>query len=185
MKIILESPVNKYYVQTLAMIFFPGERFGQKDSDEIDVDEPVLYVRSEEFINDFISEVTGEYFTIAVKGSAQYYGMNFEQYGAINVTEYTTSVADTVETDRVHMYGFADESLFASKFYLRRGGNVTGSKIVSLDGSMVYSVKPTSSSCFMKFLNTLNYDATDTTGKTFVYTFICLYIPKYFINRHG
>ena len=48
MKIILESPINKYYVQTLAMIFFPGERFGQKDSEEVGADEPVLYVRSEE-----------------------------------------------------------------------------------------------------------------------------------------
>ncbi len=48
MKIILESPINKYYVQTLAMIFFPGERFGQKESEEVSIDEPVLYVRSEE-----------------------------------------------------------------------------------------------------------------------------------------
>lgn len=45
----MESPVNKYYVQTLAMIFFPGERFGQKDSgDDVSVDEPILHVRSEE-----------------------------------------------------------------------------------------------------------------------------------------
>ena len=30
MKITLESPINKYYVQTLGMIFFPGEHFGEK-----------------------------------------------------------------------------------------------------------------------------------------------------------
>ncbi|MBO5939472.1 MAG: coproporphyrinogen dehydrogenase HemZ [Clostridia bacterium] len=48
MKIVLESPINKYYVQTLAMIFFPGERFGQKDTEEAGIDEPILYVRSEE-----------------------------------------------------------------------------------------------------------------------------------------
>ena len=48
MKIILESPVNKYYVQTLAMIFFPGERFGESaDDGESSLDTPVLYVRSE------------------------------------------------------------------------------------------------------------------------------------------
>ena len=48
MKIILESPVNKYYVQTLSMIFFPGEHFGKSESDEIGANEPVLYVRSED-----------------------------------------------------------------------------------------------------------------------------------------
>ena len=50
MKIILESPVNKYYVQTLAMIFFPGERFGEsaEEEGEVSSDTPVLYVRSEQ-----------------------------------------------------------------------------------------------------------------------------------------
>ncbi len=48
MKIILESPVNKYYVQTLAMIFFPGEHFGEKAEAVEDADAPMLYVRSEE-----------------------------------------------------------------------------------------------------------------------------------------
>ena len=48
MKIILESPVNKYYVQTLAMIFFPGEHFGEKAEDSEVSDAPILYVRSEQ-----------------------------------------------------------------------------------------------------------------------------------------
>ena len=48
MKIILESPVNKYYVQTLAMIFFPGEHFGEKAEDSEASDAPILYVRSEQ-----------------------------------------------------------------------------------------------------------------------------------------
>ena len=48
MKIILESPVNKYYVQTLAMIFFPGEHFGEKEDLSEASDSPVLYVRSEQ-----------------------------------------------------------------------------------------------------------------------------------------
>ena len=46
MKITLESPVNKYYVQTLSMIFFPGEKFGEKEERE-SAEEPCLYVRSE------------------------------------------------------------------------------------------------------------------------------------------
>ena len=31
MKIILDSPINKYYVQTLGMIFFPGEHFAENE----------------------------------------------------------------------------------------------------------------------------------------------------------
>ena len=46
MKIILDSPINKYYVQTLGMIFFPGEHFGEDG--ELAPGEPVLSVRSVE-----------------------------------------------------------------------------------------------------------------------------------------
>ncbi|MBP3369559.1 MAG: hypothetical protein J6L85_02300, partial [Clostridia bacterium] len=46
MKIILDSPINKYYVQTLGMIFFPGEHFGE--SEDIGEGEPVLSVRTVE-----------------------------------------------------------------------------------------------------------------------------------------
>lgn len=46
MKIILNSPINKYYVQTLGMIFFPGEHFGQSEEEREDA--PVLAVRTEE-----------------------------------------------------------------------------------------------------------------------------------------
>ena len=48
MKITLESAVNPYYVQTLSMIFFPGEHFGKKGEEEAGMDEPCLHVRSEE-----------------------------------------------------------------------------------------------------------------------------------------
>ncbi len=48
MKITLDSPINRYYVQTLSMIFFPGEHFGKPEETEERVDEPHLYVRSEE-----------------------------------------------------------------------------------------------------------------------------------------
>ena len=46
MKIILDSPINKYYVQTLGMIFFPGEHFGE--GEESRDDGPVLSVRTAE-----------------------------------------------------------------------------------------------------------------------------------------
>ena len=46
MKVILNSPINKYYVQTLGMIFFPGERFSENT--EVASGEPVLTVRTEE-----------------------------------------------------------------------------------------------------------------------------------------
>ncbi len=44
MKISVNSPINKYYVQTLGMIFFPGERFGEDEN--VRDDEPILSVRS-------------------------------------------------------------------------------------------------------------------------------------------
>ena len=44
MKIILDSPINKYYVQTLGMIFFPGEHFGENE--ELALGEPVLSLRT-------------------------------------------------------------------------------------------------------------------------------------------
>lgn len=52
MKIILDSPVNRYYVQTLSMIFFPGEHFGQKENESENEDVPVLYVHSEQRENE-------------------------------------------------------------------------------------------------------------------------------------
>ena len=45
MKILLDSPINKYYVQTLGMIFFPGARFGENADEE---DTTSLYVKTEE-----------------------------------------------------------------------------------------------------------------------------------------
>lgn len=42
MKIEIESPINKYYVQTLCMIFFPGSKF----SDECDDEAPYLYLKT-------------------------------------------------------------------------------------------------------------------------------------------
>ncbi len=46
MKVFLDSPINKYYVQTLGMIFFPGEHFAENE--EIKPGEPVLSVRTQE-----------------------------------------------------------------------------------------------------------------------------------------
>ena len=44
MKIILDSPINKYYVQTLGMIFFPGEHFSENE--ELAEGEPILSVKT-------------------------------------------------------------------------------------------------------------------------------------------
>jgi len=44
MKIKIESSINKYYVQTLCMIFFPGEKFSGNDEN---TDEPYLYIKTD------------------------------------------------------------------------------------------------------------------------------------------
>lgn len=44
MNIKIDSAVNRYYVQTLGMIFFPGEKFGE--SEENNPDAPSLYVKT-------------------------------------------------------------------------------------------------------------------------------------------
>ena len=43
MKIEIDSPINKYYVQTLCMIFFPGEKFSNDSADE---ESQYLYVKT-------------------------------------------------------------------------------------------------------------------------------------------
>lgn len=40
----LESPINRYYVQTLCMIFFPGAKFGENE--EISEENPSLYLKT-------------------------------------------------------------------------------------------------------------------------------------------
>ncbi|MBQ8140207.1 MAG: coproporphyrinogen dehydrogenase HemZ [Clostridia bacterium] len=45
MNIKTDSPVNKYYVQTLCMIFFPGEKFGEREDENPDT--PSLYLKTE------------------------------------------------------------------------------------------------------------------------------------------
>ncbi len=46
MNITINSPINKYYMQTLCMIFFPGERFGESEADNPDA--PSLTLVTEE-----------------------------------------------------------------------------------------------------------------------------------------
>ena len=61
MKIILDSPINKYYVQTLGMIFFPGAHFSE--SEELAEGEPVLSVKTveeEEGIRAFVDASVDE-----------------------------------------------------------------------------------------------------------------------------
>ena len=42
MRLYIEGPVNKYYVQTLCMIFFPGAKFS--DEEEPSAETPALWV---------------------------------------------------------------------------------------------------------------------------------------------
>ena len=42
MRLYIEGPVNKYYVQTLCMIFFPGAKFS--DEEEPSEETPALWV---------------------------------------------------------------------------------------------------------------------------------------------
>ncbi len=46
MNIKIESPINKYYVQTLCMIFFPGEHFGEAEAENEGA--PSLYLKTVE-----------------------------------------------------------------------------------------------------------------------------------------
>ena len=43
MKLILDGNINSYYIQTLCMIFFPGEKFGV--AEQLDPNSPELYLR--------------------------------------------------------------------------------------------------------------------------------------------
>ena len=52
MKIEIESPINKYYVQTLCMIFFPGEKFS---GDDDNTDEPYLFLKTNTYDDGVIS----------------------------------------------------------------------------------------------------------------------------------
>ena len=42
MRLYIEGPVNKYYVQTLCMIFFPGAKFS--DEEDPSAETPALWV---------------------------------------------------------------------------------------------------------------------------------------------
>ena len=59
MKIILDSPINKYYVQTLGMIFFPGAHFSE--TEESVEGEPILSVKTEEEENGVRAFVTASF----------------------------------------------------------------------------------------------------------------------------
>lgn len=87
MKIILESPINKYYVQTLGMIFFPGEHFGKDEEQEDSEDVPSLYVKStqeENGIRAYAKVALGE-----KENSAEY----FAEYTETRTEERTLKLA--------------------------------------------------------------------------------------------
>ncbi len=53
----IDSPINKYYVQTLAMIFFPGERFAENETEDESSTVLSLITREEESGIDAHAEV--------------------------------------------------------------------------------------------------------------------------------
>lgn len=59
MKITIDSPINKYYVQTLCMIFFPGEKFGEEAS--ADMASPSLFLRTAQSENGITAYAELEY----------------------------------------------------------------------------------------------------------------------------
>lgn len=59
MNIKIDSPINKYYVQTLGMIFFPGEHFGEGEAENADA--PSLYVRTFETDTGITAYAEGAY----------------------------------------------------------------------------------------------------------------------------
>ena len=85
MKIVLDSPINKYYVQTLGMIFFPGEHFGE--SEELRSDEPILTLRT-------VEENGGvrAFATVAI-GDKSEYAEYFAEYIADRTNERTLKLA--------------------------------------------------------------------------------------------
>ncbi len=72
MNIKIESPVNRYYVQTLCMIFFPGTKFGIKENESQDV--PSLYLRTERKDEEIVAyaEVSADGKTCAAEKSAAF-----------------------------------------------------------------------------------------------------------------
>ena len=87
MKITLESPINKYYVQTLGMIFFPGEHFGEKAEECDGAHVPSLFVRTEEVENGVRAYAEAS-FDGETKGSEY-----FAEYVPSRTTERTLKLA--------------------------------------------------------------------------------------------
>ncbi len=85
MKIRLESPINKYYVQTLCMIYFPGEHFGEEE--EARQDAPTLFLKTES-VGEGISAYAE--MTLGDKVSRAEY---FTQYSDIRTKERTLKLA--------------------------------------------------------------------------------------------
>jgi oxygen-independent coproporphyrinogen-3 oxidase len=71
MKLILESEISEYYVQTLCLIFFPGSKF--RVDEEITDDTPVVFVKTEkeeDHINAYVTVTVGEVTTFGTHSQA-------------------------------------------------------------------------------------------------------------------
>lgn len=85
MNIKIESPINKYYVQTLGMIFFPGEHFGADE--QTDENAPSLYVKTEKTETGISAYAASEF--DGRKTSAEY----FTEYSDLRTEERTLKLA--------------------------------------------------------------------------------------------
>lgn len=85
MNIKIESPINKYYVQTLGMIFFPGEHFGE----EVQADEnaPSLYVKTEK------TETGISAYAVSSFGGKRTSSEYFSEYSELRTEERTLKLA--------------------------------------------------------------------------------------------
>ena len=59
MKIKIESPINKYYVQTLCMIFFPGSKFSDDEEEAKEPETPVAPLANSAYTGSYTLEPFG------------------------------------------------------------------------------------------------------------------------------
>lgn len=85
MNIRIESPINKYYVQTLGMIFFPGEHFGADEQTAEDA--PSLYVRTEK------TETGISAYAVSEHGGKRTSAEYFSEFSELRTEERTLKLA--------------------------------------------------------------------------------------------
>ena len=122
-----------------------------------------------------LANIEGDYFTIAVKGSAHYFELNFEDYtSTTTVSEYNINDPDASNPDAVHMFDFTTDVSKLKPLTARRGGDLGTRQIKLVGDNMLFSVTTAATQShggYLKLLNTLR-DSSDVSlaGKTFCYS---------------